>query len=143
MKSPIPKEDQIEHRWWVIDANGIVLGRLATKAAMLIRGKEKPIYTPHLDTGDNVIIINAGKVAITGRKLGENVHKRFTGYPGGLRTINWGDILLTHPERLVEHAVKGMLPKNRLGRKLYQKLHVYAGPVHPHKAQMPQTLELK
>ena len=143
MKSPIPKNDIIEHRWWVIDADGQILGRLATKIARLIRGKEKPIYTPHLDTGDHVIVINAEKVKVTGKKLETNVHKRYSGYPSGQRTHNWAYVLKKHPERLVEHAVKGMLPKNRLGRRLFKKLHVYTGPEHPHQAQKPESLAVE
>ncbi|RKZ31262.1 50S ribosomal protein L13 [bacterium] len=142
MKTPIPKKDEIVKNWWVMDAEGMVLGRLAARVARLLRGKEKPHYTPHLDTGDHVIVVNAGKIKVTGRKLEKNVHKRFSGYPGGLRERNWADILKNKPEKLVEHAVKGMLPKNRLGKRLFKKLHVYAGPDHPHRAQKPQTLEI-
>jgi len=142
MKSPIPKQADFEKKWWVIDAEGRVLGRMATKIARIIRGKEKPYYTPHLDTGDFVIVINADKVAVTGNKLQANIHKRFSGYPGGQRTKTWAEILEKHPERLIEHAVKGMLPKNRLGRRLFKKLFVYAAPDHPHKAQKPETLDI-
>jgi large subunit ribosomal protein L13 len=143
VKSPIPKLDQIESKWWVIDAKGQILGRLATKIARIIRGKEKPYYTPHLDTGDNVIVINADKIKVTGNKMLDNVHKRFSGYPGGQRTTSWAIVMEKYPERLIEHAVKGMLPKNRLGRKLYKKLHVYASAEHPHSAQKPEILEVK
>lgn len=143
MKSPIPKADKIERRWWVVDAEGLVLGRLATKVAALIRGKTKPIYTPHLDTGDNVIVVNAEKVVVTGRKLESNVHKHYTGYPGAQRIHSWEQVLERHPERIIEHAVRGMLPKNRLGRKLCKKLHVYAGSEHPHKAQKPEALKIE
>jgi len=142
MKSIVPKTDEIEHRWWVVDAEGQVLGRLATRIASVIRGKHKPIYTPHLDTGDHIVVVNAEKVKITGRKLSENVHKRYSGYPGGQRTHSWAYVLEKYPERLIEHAVRGMLPKNRLGRRLFKKLHVYAGPDHPHRAQKPRTLEV-
>ena len=143
MKSPIPKKEDIEQKWWVVDAEGMILGRLATKIARVIRGKEKAIYTPHLDTGDHVIVINADKIRVTGNKLKNNVHKRFSGYPGGLRTKTWAEVLEKHPERIMEHAVRGMLPKNRLGRKLFKKLHVYAAPAHPHQAQNPETLVIK
>ena len=142
MKSPIPKTDEIEHRWWVVDAEGLVLGRLATKVAALIRGKTKEIYTPHLDTGDNVIVVNASKIVVTGRKLDGNFHKHYTGYPGAQRTHSWRQVLERHPERLIEHAVKGMLPKNKLGDKLIKKLKVYAGATHPHQAQRPKELKL-
>lgn len=143
MKSPIPKMENMESKWWVVDAKGVILGRLATKVARVIRGKEKAYYTPHLDTGDSVIVINADKIKVTGNKLLQNKHKRFSGYPGGLRETTWEKVLQKHPERLVEHAVKGMLPKNRLGRKLFKKLHVYASAEHPHKAQKPEILEVK
>ncbi len=142
MKSPIPKKQEIEKKWWVVDAEGQILGRLATRVASILRGKDKPIYTPHLDVGDNVIVINAAKVKVTGDKLKNNVHKRYSGYPGGQRTKTWGQVLDKYPERLIEHAVKGMLPKNRLGRKLYRKLHVYASSEHPHTAQKPEPLKL-
>ncbi|HHS50991.1 MAG TPA: 50S ribosomal protein L13 [candidate division Zixibacteria bacterium] len=143
MKSPTPNKELIEHKWWVIDAEGLILGRMATKVARIIRGKEKPIYTPHLDTGDHVIVVNAEKIKVTGNKLETNVHKRFSGYPSGQRQTKWATVLEKNPERLVEHAVKGMLPKNRLGRRLFKKLHVYAGPQHPHQAQMPEALTIE
>ncbi|MCK5832811.1 50S ribosomal protein L13 [bacterium] len=143
MKSLTPKKEAIDHKWWVIDADGLILGRMATKVARIIRGKEKPIYTPHLDTGDHVIVINADKIRVTGKKLEMNVHKSFSGYPGGQREKKWGEVLEKNPERLIEHAVKGMLPKNRLGRRLFKKLHVYAGPEHPHIAQQPTALTIE
>jgi len=141
MKSTVPNMDTIDHKWWIVDAEDEILGRLATKIARLIRGKNKPIYTPHLDTGDHVIVVNAEKVSVKGRKLEAKTHKRYSGYPGGQRTHSWAYVLENHPERLIEHAVKGMLPKNRLGRKLFKKLHVYTGPEHPHKAQKPEPYE--
>ncbi len=143
MKSPIPKKENIESKWWVVDAEGQILGRLASKIARIIRGKEKPYYTPHLDTGDHVIVVNADKVRVTGNKMLQNVHKRFSGYPGGQRHKSWAEVMEKHPERLIGHAVKGMLPKNRLGRKLFKKLHVYASPDHPHRAQQPEVLKLR
>jgi large subunit ribosomal protein L13 len=142
MKSLTPKKNEIEHKWWVVDAEGMILGRMASRVAGIIRGKEKPIYTPHLDTGDHVIVINAEKIRVTGTKLEDNVHKRYSGYQGGQRQIKWSEVLAKHPERLVEHAVKGMLPKNRLGRRLFKKLHVYSGPEHPHIAQQPKELKI-
>ena len=142
MKSPIPKKEDIDRAWWVVDARDQSLGRLASRVARIIRGKEKPYYTPHLDTGDHVIVVNADKVTLNEGKLRNLVHKRFSGYPGGQRVQTYGEILKKHPERIVEHAVKGMLPKNRLGRRLNKKLHVYAGPEHPHRAQKPKQLEV-
>ena len=142
MKSLTPKKSEIEHGWWVVDAEGLILGRMASKIARIIRGKEKPIYTPHLDTGDHVIVVNAEKIRVTGNKLEANVHKSFSGYPAGQRERKWSEVLAKHPERIVEHAVRGMLPKNRLGRKLFKKLHVYACPEHPHIAQQPKELKI-
>ncbi len=143
MKSPTPKQNEINHKWWVLDAEGLILGRMAAKVARVIRGKEKPIYTPHLDTGDHVIVVNAEKIQFTGKKLELNVHKSFTGYPGGLREKKWAEVLDKNPEKIVEHAVKGMLPRNRLGRRLFKKLHVYSGADHPHVAQQPEVLTIE
>jgi large subunit ribosomal protein L13 len=136
-----PKPGDITRAWHVIDAEGIVLGRLATEVATLLRGKHKPTYAPHVDTGDFVIIVNAEKVALTGNKREQKFAYRHSGYPGGLRKRSFGEMLDTKPERLVEKVVKGMLPKNKLGRAQVKKLKVYAGPEHPHKAQQPQPFE--
>lgn len=138
--SATPRE--IEREWLVVDAQGQTLGRLATRIASVLRGKHKPIYSPHLDCGDFVIVVNADKVAVTGRKLDQKMYYRHSGYPGGLREIDLRKQLQLHPERVVESAVRGMLPKNRLGRKLFKKLKVYAGPTHPHQAQRPTAMEI-
>ena len=137
-----PKAGDIQRQWHVIDANEVVLGRLASQAAILLRGKHKPIFAPHVDTGDFVIIINAEKIALSGNKLADKRAYRHSGYPGGLRAVAYGDLLAKHPERAVEKAVKGMLPKNTLGRQMLRKLNVYAGPDHPHKAQQPVPFEI-
>ena len=137
-----PKPGEIERRWHVIDADDVILGRLASQVATLLRGKHKPQFAPHVDTGDFVVIINADKVAVTGSKLGE-FRYRHSGYPGGLSKRTVGELLETRPERVVELAVKGMLPKNTLGRAQLKKLKVYAGPNHPHAAQKPQPFEIK
>jgi large subunit ribosomal protein L13 len=132
-----PKAADIQRQWHVIDASDVVLGRLASQVAILLRGKHKPIFAPHLDTGDFVIVVNAAKVALTGTKLTDKRVYRHSGYPGGIRSVTYADLLEKHPERLVERAVKGMLPKNTLGRNMLRKLKVYAGPDHPHQAQQP------
>jgi large subunit ribosomal protein L13 len=137
-----PKDSDITRQWHVIDATDVVLGRLATHVATLLRGKHKPIFAPHVDTGDFVIVINADKVALSGAKLEQKKAYRHSGYPGGLRAMNYSDLLAKHPERAVEKAVKGMLPKSSLGRKTISKLKVYAGPTHPHQAQQPQPYEI-
>jgi large subunit ribosomal protein L13 len=137
-----PKSGDVQRQWLVIDATDVVLGRLATQAATLLRGKHKPIYAPHLDTGDFVIVINADKVALTGNKRETKVAYRHSGYPGGLRATKYSDLLEKHPERAVEKAVKGMLPHNTLGRAMLSKLKVYAGPSHPHQAQAPTPFEI-
>jgi len=136
------KPHEIERAWYVVDAEGKTLGRLATEIARILRGKHKPIYTPHVDTGDYVIVINADKVRVTGKRLDQKIYYRHSGYMGGLKAVSLRRMLETHPERVIEYAVKGMLPKNRLGRKMYKKLKVYASPEHPHQAQKPQPLEL-
>lgn len=128
--------------WHLIDADGQVLGRLATQVATLLRGKHKPTFTPFLDSGDQVVVINADKVVLTGRKLEQKVHYRHSGYPGGLREITYQRLMREHPDRVVMYAVRGMLPKNRLGRKLLKKLRIYAGPDHPHQAQKPEPYSL-
>jgi large subunit ribosomal protein L13 len=137
-----PKPGDVQRQWLVIDATDVVLGRLATQAATLLRGKHKPIYAPHLDTGDFVIIINAGKVALTGNKREAKVAYRHSGFPGGLRATSYTDLLEKHPEKAVEKAIKGMVPHNTLGRAMLRKLKVYAGPEHPHQAQSPTPFEI-
>jgi len=129
--------DEIDKRWHLFDASGRVLGRLATEVAVLLRGKHKPIFSPHLDTGDFVVVINAEKVMLTGKKLKDKLYHRHTGYPGGLKTTTAEQMLRKHPTRVVEYAVRGMLPKTKLGDALFRKLKVYAGPAHPHASQRP------
>jgi large subunit ribosomal protein L13 len=137
-----PRASEIERSWFVVDAEGKVLGRVATEVARILRGKHKPIFTPHLDTGDHVVVVNADKVVLSSNK-GDKVRvHRHSGYPGGLRSRTYGDLLARTPEEAVRRAVRGMLPKNRLGRQMLRKLKVYAGPTHPHAAQRPQPLEL-
>ena len=142
MRTFSPKDSDITRQWHVIDASGVVLGRLASQAAVLLRGKHKPIFAPHVDTGDFVVIINADKVALSGNKLEQKQAYRHSGYPGGLRSVSYGELMEKHPERAVEKAVRGMLPKNSLGRKTLRKLKVYAGPDHPHQAQQPVPFEI-
>jgi large subunit ribosomal protein L13 len=143
MPTPMPKENEIERKWYVVDAEGKVLGRLATRVATILRGKHKPIFTPHLDVGDHVVVLNAEKVHLTGRKLQNKQYRWHTGYIGGLREISAEKMLKLHPERVIEWAVQGMLPKNRLGRAMAKKLKVYRGAAHPHQAQQPQALEVE
>jgi large subunit ribosomal protein L13 len=142
MKTYSVKAGEIEQRWWVVDADGRVLGRLATEIARILRGKHKPTYTPHLDTGDFVVVVNAEKIELTGRKAEQKSYFRHSGYMGGEKFIPFRTMLERHPERVIELAVKGMLPKNALGRQMRGKLKVYAGPEHPHEAQQPQPLAL-
>ena len=142
MRTFSPKDSDITRRWHVIDASDVVLGRLASHVAVLLRGKHKPIFAPHVDTGDFVIVVNASKVALSGSKLEQKHAYRHSGYPGGLRSVSYASLMATSPERVVEKAVKGMLPKNALGRKTLRKLKVYAGPDHPHQAQQPQPYEI-
>ena len=142
MRTYSPKAGEVTRAWHVIDAEDVVLGRLATQAATLLRGKHKPTYAPHVDTGDFVVIVNAEKVALTGNKREQAFHYRHSGYPGGLRKQSFGEVLQKHPERLLEKAIKGMLPKNKLGRAMSKKLKVYAGPEHPHAAQNPQPYQI-
>ena len=143
MRTFSPKESDITRQWHVIDATDVVLGRLASHVAVLLRGKHKPIFAPHVDTGDFVIIVNADKIALSGSKLQDKRAYRHSGYPGGLRSLSYGELMEKHPERAVEKAVRGMLPKNTLGRKSLTKLKVYAGPDHPHKAQQPKPYEIR
>ncbi|HHJ52245.1 MAG TPA: 50S ribosomal protein L13 [Caldithrix abyssi] len=144
MKTYIAREKEIEdsRRWYLVDAEGKTLGRVASQIAHILRGKHKPIYSPHQDAGDFVVVVNAEKVKLTGKKLEQKTYFRHSGYIGGVTVTPVALMLQRHPERVIEHAVKGMLPKNALGRKMFKKLKVYAGPEHPHKAQQPEVLEL-
>lgn len=142
MKTYTPRPQDVERRWWVVDAEGRVLGRVATEIARILRGKHKPMYAPHVDTGDYVIVVNADKVRLTGTKPTQKTYFRHSGYMGGERFIPFRRMMEKHPERVIELAVKGMLPKNNLGRLMRRKLKVYAGPEHPHAAQQPQVLEV-
>lgn len=137
-----PTPADVDRTWYVVDAEGIPLGRLASEVAQILRGKHKPTYAPHMDMGDFVIVVNAGKVSVSGNKETDKVYHRHSGFPGGLRTDNLAYVRAEHPERIVQGAVKGMIPKNRLGRQTLSKLKVYAGPDHPHEAQKPQPLTL-
>ena len=143
MKTFTPKVEDITRKWYVVDARNIVLGRLATRVAHVLRGKHKPIFAPHVDVGDHVIIINAEKVRVTGRKAQQKKYVRYTGYPGGKREVVYEDMIAKFPERVLEHAIKGMLPHNSLGRQMFKKLKVYAGEQHPHTTQKPEPLEMK
>lgn len=144
MKSFMATPKDVTRAWCLIDAEDVVLGRLATEAASRLRGKHKPIYTPHMDTGDFIIVVNAAKVRLTGSKLTDKVYYRHSRYPGGLRSVTAGGVLSgMHPERVIESAIRGMLPKNKLGRQMFRKLKIYAGSHHPHEAQQPVTLEIK
>jgi large subunit ribosomal protein L13 len=143
MSTEFPSKNAIERRWHVINAQGVVLGKVATKAAMLLMGKTKPSYTPFLDTGDHVIVINAEKVRLSGRKEDNKVYRHFTGYPGGLVEKSFKRVRAERPIRIVEEAIQGMLPKTKLGKQMYRKLQVYAGDKHPHAAQKPTALALK
>lgn len=145
MSTPMPTETEIENdrKWFVVDAEGKVLGRLATRIATVLRGKHKPIFSPHLDVGDHVIVLNAEKVHLSGRKRTGKMYRWHTGYIGGLKELRAEEMLKSHPERVIEWAVQGMLPKNRLGRAMAKKLKVYRGGAHPHEAQRPQPLEVR
>lgn len=143
MKTYTAKPHELERKWYVIDAEGQTLGRLATQVASIIRGKHKPTYTPHVDTGDHVIIINAEKIHLTGKKLQDKKYYRHSGYVGGMKSITAGELLNRHPERVIRSAVWGMVPHNKLGRQMIKKLKIYAGPEHPHASQTPETLVLK
>lgn len=138
----VANESEIEKKWFVVDASDKIVGRLATEVASRLRGKHKPIYTPHADTGDFIIVINADKVQLTGRKLDQKKYYRYSGFIGGLKEITARKQLEKKPEEIIRHAVKGMLPKNKLGRRMFKKLKVYAGPEHPHEAQQPEPLEI-
>lgn len=142
-KTYLPPEESIERNWYVVDATDQRLGRLASEIAMVLRGKNKPTFTPHLDTGDFVVVINAEKINVTGKKRSQKLYRRHSGRPGGMKTETFTQLQARLPERIVEQAVKGMLPKNTLGRQLFTKLKVYAGSEHPHQAQKPEVLNLK
>ncbi|HDM09891.1 MAG: 50S ribosomal protein L13 [Deltaproteobacteria bacterium] len=142
MKTFVAKESEVDKRWYLVDAKGKVLGRLATQIAMRLRGKHKPIFTPHADTGDFIVVVNADKVVLTGSKLDNKCYYRYSGYMGGLKKRSAKKLLETKPEEILRHAVRGMLPKNSLGRRQLKKLKIYAGPDHPHEAQKPQELEI-
>lgn len=137
------KPGEVERKWLLVDADGVTLGRLATKVAMILRGKDKPQFTPHTDTGDFVVVVNADKVVLTGNKAAAKRYYRHSGYLGGLKSESYAEAMERHPERVIEHAVKGMLPKTTLGRQQLRKLKVYAGPEHPHQAQNPVKIELE
>ena len=142
MKTYQAKKEEIDHKWYLINAEGKILGRLSTELAKILKGKNKPIYTPHVDTGDFVIVVNAGKVTLTGNKLKDKIYYHHTGYPGGIREVSAEKLLAKKPTEMIRMAVRGMLPKNSLGRQMLRKLKIYAGPGHPHEAQKPVSLEL-
>ena len=141
-KTPVPKPKDLHPAWHLVDAEGQILGRLAVRLAVILQGKDKPIYAPHIDTGDFVVVVNAGKITVTGRKSENRFYYRHTGYPGGLKKASLGDLLAKKPEEVIRTAVRRMLPKTTLGRKMLKKLKVYRGPDHPHAAQMPKPLDL-
>ena len=143
MKSYMARPNEVERKWHVVDAQGANLGRLATEVAMVLRGKRKAQYTPHVDTGDFVVVVNAEKARVTGRKAEQKLYRRHTGYPGGLREMNYEEMQKKKPEEIIKKAVKGMMPLTRLGRQQLKKLKVYAGPEHPHRAQDPQALNIE
>jgi large subunit ribosomal protein L13 len=143
MRTYVAKPSDRERNWYVVDANGLTLGRLSTQIADTLRGKRKPAYTPHIDTGDFVVVVNAEKIAVTGNKRADKLYHRHSGYPGGLRTRTFQEMIDRRPEEIIRLAVKGMMPRNRLARKQLTKLKVYAGPEHPHVAQKPQPLEIR
>ena len=142
MKTFLAKAHEVERKWYLIDAEGKTLGHVAAKVASILRGKNKPIFTPHVDTGDYVIVVNAEKILVTGNKANQKTYKRYSGYAGGLKEIPYKDMMEKHPERILQHAVKGMLPKNSLGRDMFRKLRVYVGPEHDNQAQNPEVIEL-
>lgn len=136
-----PKAAEIEHQWYVVDAAGKTLGRLSSDVAYVLRGKHKPIFSPHMDTGDYVIVVNADKIAVTGNRADQKMYYSHSGYPGGLKKRTYKDVLQTRPQRILEHSIRGMLPRNSLGEAMYRKLRVYAGPAHPHQGQTPRQLD--
>lgn len=143
MKSFTAKPLEVERKWYVIDAEGQTLGRLATEVASILRGKKKPVFTPHVDTGDYVIVINAAKVEVTGKKRKDKIYKRHSGFPGGLKEVTFEQLQAQKPDEIIRHAVKGMMPKGKLGRQMFKKLKVYAGPEHGHAAQKPEVWNLE
>lgn len=143
MKTFMAKAEEVKRKWYVVDAEGKPLGRLASEIAKILRGKNKPTYTPHVDTGDHVIVLNAGKVLLTGNKLDQKVYRHHSGWPGGLKEVLYRQLIAAKPEKVIELAVKGMLPKNSLGRAMFRKLKVYKGSEHEHQAQQPEVLEIK
>ncbi len=142
-KTYTPRPADIQRAWWLVDASGLPLGRVASEVAIILRGKHKPTFAPHVDGGDFVVVVNAGQVAVTGRKGTDKHYFRHSGYPGGLTDKTFDEMRAKHPERVVEQAVRGMLPRNRLGRQMYRKLKVYRGPEHPHAAQAPKPLDIE
>jgi len=142
MRTYVAHKETVEHKWLLVDADGRVLGRLAARLATILQGKHKPIYTPHVDTGDYVVVINAEKIRVTGNKMTQKIYQRYSGYPGGLKERTLEEVLKRHPERVLEQAVRRMLPKTKLGGHMFSKLKVYAGPEHPHQAQSPEPMEL-
>jgi len=142
MKTYQAKKEELEHKWYLVNADGKVLGRLSTELVKILKGKNKPTYTPHMDTGDFVVVVNAGKVTLTGKKMKDKIYYHHTGYPGGIKEMNAEKLLAKKPTEMIRMAVKGMLPKNSLGRQMLRKLKIYAGPSHPHEAQRPVPLEL-
>jgi len=142
MKTFQAKKEEVEHKWYLVNAEGKVLGRLSTELVKILKGKNKPTYTPHMDTGDFVVVVNAGKVTLTGKKMKDKIYYHHTGYPGGIKEMNAEKLLAKKPTEMIRMAVKGMLPKNSLGRQMLRKLKIYAGPNHPHEAQKPVPLEL-
>ena len=142
MKTYQAKKEEIDHKWYLVNAEGKVLGRLSTELAKILKGKNKPTYTPHVDTGDFVVVVNAGKVTLTGKKMKGKIYYHHTGYPGGIKEMNAEKLLAKKPTEMIRMAVKGMLPKNSLGRQMLRKLKVYAGPNHPHESQKPVPLEI-
>ncbi|NTV89544.1 MAG: 50S ribosomal protein L13 [Clostridiales bacterium] len=142
MKTFMAKAEEVQRKWYVVDADGKPLGRLSSEVAKILRGKNKPIYTPHVDTGDHVIVINAEKVLLTGNKLEGKIYRHYSGYPGGMKEVKYKHMMETKPEKVIELAIKGMLPKNSLGRAMFTKLKVYKGSEHEHQAQKPEILEI-
>lgn len=142
MSTSFPSKNEIERKWYVLDAQDAVLGRLATKAAMVLMGKHKPTYTPFIDTGDHIVVVNADKVRLTGNKEQDKMYRHHTGYPGGLKETTAKKMRQRRPERMIELAIQGMLPKSKLGKQMYRKLNVYAGPKHPHQAQQPAEMAI-
>jgi large subunit ribosomal protein L13 len=142
MKTFMAKAEEVKRKWYVIDADGKPLGRLASEVASILRGKNKPTYTPHVDTGDHVIVINAEKIVLTGNKLNNKIYRHHSGWPGGLKEMKYSQLMAKSPEKVIELAVKGMLPHNSLGRSMFTKLKVYKGPEHEHQAQKPEVLEI-